>query len=420
MDSNSVRGVDRRRLLRWGGLAAAGVASAGVSLAGTSFAGTRERVARAPGASPDPDRIPPATLPGGAYDRYLAGLAAQGKFSGVVLLAHRGRTVLSRAYGLADREREIPNSEATAFNLSSAGKPFSAVAVLQLAQQGRLHLTDPVGRHLTGFPKDVAERVTIHHLLTGTSGLYLGAQDRDRVFRSRREVHDYYERRARQARLRGIPGAPSTVHAEPDALLPALIVQAVTGKTYWDHVEENIFRRCGMTGAGFYTTAQWLTDPRLAHPYMTVTGGATVDAVRHLDQGSPSPYALGVNPGRVFIDAPGDGGFASARDLARFAGALTGGKLLNRPWTDVLLAARTPLGPVTFGAYGIVMDIVDGQWVYQRSGGNPGVGANWSVYPQTGWTGVILSNAEGVPLQDIIARETQAVTGAAPMAGAGG
>ncbi|WP_433347519.1 serine hydrolase [Microtetraspora malaysiensis] len=99
----------------------------------------------------------------------MAKLAAEGKFSGVVLLSHQGRTVLSRSYGMADKEKGIRNHEGVAFSLSSAGKPFEAVAILQLAQQGKLRLSDTVGTHLKGFAKDIAERVTIHHLLSGTA-----------------------------------------------------------------------------------------------------------------------------------------------------------------------------------------------------------------------------------------------------------
>ncbi|WP_169988766.1 MULTISPECIES: serine hydrolase [unclassified Microbispora] len=418
MDSDSARGIDRRRLVRWGGLAAAGVVAAGGPLvsAGAGHA------ASSPTDSSRRDRVPRDTLPGGAYDRYIARLAAEGKFSGVVLLSHRGRTVLSRSYGMADREKGIPNHEGTAFSLSSAGKPFHAVAILQLAQRGRLRLSDTVGKYLTGFDPEVAERVTVHHLLSGTSGLDSPDEDVRRVFQSRAEVHDHYVRRARQARLVGVPGTPSTTHQEAEVTIPALIVEAVTGSTYWDYVQENIFKRCGMTGAGFYTRPQWLTDGRIAHPYMTLADGSQVDAVRNLDKGSPAPYVLGKNPGRCFIDAPGDGGFATAPDLVRFAQALGDGTVLDRPWSDVLTAAKIPHGPTSFGAYGISIDIVNGQWMFQRAGGNPGVGANWSIYPDTGWVGVILGNSdsEGVSLQDMIGRETQAITGASPDGGSGG
>ncbi|MEV7239149.1 serine hydrolase domain-containing protein [Streptomyces sp. NPDC051020] len=418
MDSDSVRGIDRRRLLGWGGLAAAGVVAAGAPLVGArpghAVAAGQHRLAPT-----DPD-IPPDTRPGGAYDRYVAKLAAEGKFSGVVLLSHQGRTVLSRSYGMADKEKGIRNHEGVAFSLSSAGKPFEAVAVLQLAQQGELRLSDTVGTYLTGFAKDIADQVNIHHLLSGTSGLDSPDEDVQRVFQGRDEVHQYYEQRARQAKLVGTPGTLDTAHAEAEVSISALIVEAVTGTTYWDYVEEHIFKRCGMTSSAFYTRPQWLTDKDIAHPYMTLADGSQVDAVRNLDKSSPNPNVLGDNPGRAFIDAPGDGGFATAPDLVRFAHALGDGTLLDRPWADVLTGAKIPRGPASFGAYGIPVSIVNGQWKYQRAGGNPGVAANWTIYPYTGWVGVILSNIDGVPLQDMIGREIQAITGATPGGGSGG
>ncbi|MEV8547733.1 serine hydrolase domain-containing protein [Streptomyces sp. NPDC051572] len=418
MDSDSVRGVGRRRLLGWSGLAAVGgVAGASPAGAQPSYAG------QAPTGQADhvpTDPIPPDTRPGGAYDRYVAKLAAESRFSGVVLLSHRGRTVLSRSYGMADEEKGIANHEGVAFSLSSAGKPFGAVAVLQLAQQGRVKLSDPVGTHLKGLAEEIAERVTIHHLLSGTSGLDVPDEDVRRVFRSRDEVHAYYEQRARQARLVGVPGVPDTDHEEAEVTLSALIVEAVTGRTYWDYAEENIFARCGMTGSGFRTRPQWLTDEHIAHPYMELADGSVVDAVRDLDRSSPDPKVLGKNPGRAFIDAPGDGGFATAPDLVRFAHALGDGTVLDRPWADVLTAAKIPHGPASFGAYGIPVSVVGGQWMYQRAGGNPGVGANWDIYPDTGWVGVILSNRDGVPLQEMIGQEMQAVTGAPAGGGSGG
>ena len=411
--SDFVRGVDRRRLLGWGGLGAAGVV-AGASLAGAQ-PGYAEEGRRA-GADP----VPADTRPGGAYDRYVAKLAADGRFSGVVLLSYRGRTVLSRSYGMADRERGVAHHEGVAFSLSSAGKPFGAVAVLQLVQEGKVRLSDPVGTHLTGLAKDVAEQVTVHHLLSGTSGLDVPDEDVRRIFRSRDEVHAYYEQRARQAKLVGVPGVPDTDHEEAEVTLSALIVEAVSGRSYWEYVQENVFARCGMTGSGFFTRPQWLTDAHIAHPYMKLADGSVVDAVRNLDKSSPDPSVAGKNPGRAFIDAPGDGGFATAPDLVRFAHALGDGTVLDRPWADVLTAAKTPHGPASFGAYGIPVSIVGGQWMYQRAGGNPGVGANWDIYPDTGWVGVILSNGDGVPLQEMIGQETQAITGAPADGGSGG
>jgi CubicO group peptidase (beta-lactamase class C family) len=413
MDSESAHGVDRRRLL---GLAAAGVVAAGAPLVGA-------RPAHADPAPADLDTVPPDTRPGGAYDRYVADLAAQGKFSGVVMLSHRGRTVLSRSYGMADKEKGIANHEGVAFNLSSAGKPFGGVAIMQLVQQGKVNLWDTVGTHLTGFATEIAEQVTVHHLLSGTSGLYTPDEDLHHIYQSRDEVHAYYAQWARQSKLVAAPGTP-TDHSGAEVAIPALIVEAVTGMTYWDYVEQNVFRRCGMTGTAFYTRPQWLTDEHIAHSYMTVADGSRVDAVRNLDQGSPLPYELGKNPGRLFIDAPGDGGFATAPDLVRFGQALGDGTLLARPYAEVFTGAKIPHPPQTqgfrsaaatadmsFGAYTLPVHIENGQWIFSRAGGNPGSGANWNIYPYTGWVGVILGNTDDFPLEEMIGRETQAVLG---------
>ncbi len=418
MDLNPLRRIDRRGLLGWGGSAAVGVAAGAVPLVGAAAGQAVAAGQHHP--APTGLGIPPGTRPGGTYDRYVARLAAEGRFSGVVLLSHRGRTVLSRSYGMADREKGIRNHEGVAFSLSSAGKPFVAVAVLQLAQQGKLRLSDTVGTHLTGFTTDIAEQVTIHHLLSGTSRLSSPEEDVHHVFQSRDEVHRYYEQRARQARLVGVPGTVDTTHAEAEITLSALIVEAVTGTSYWDHVEEHVFKRCAMTGAAFCTRPQWLTDQRIAHPYMTLSDGSQVDAVRNLDRGSPDPHTPGRNPGRAFVDGPGDGGFATAPDLVRFARALGDGTLLDRPWADVLTGAKLPHEPASFGAYGIPVSIVNGQWQYQRAGANPGIAANWTIYPSTGWVGVILGNIDGVPLQDMLVRETQAITGVTPDDGTDG
>ncbi|WJV44954.1 serine hydrolase domain-containing protein [Streptomyces flavofungini] len=354
----------------------------------------------------------------------MAKLAAEDKFSGVVVLSHRGRTVLSRSYGMADKEKGIRNHEGVAFNLSSAGKPFGAVAILQLAQRGKLNLSDTVGTHLTGFAEEIAEKVTIHHLLSGTSGLNTPEEDLQRVFKSRDEVHEFYERWARQAKPVAAPGTP-TDHAGAEVAIPALIVEAVTGTTYWDYVQENIFDRCGMTGTSFYTRPQWLTDKHIAHSYMRQADGSRVDAVRNLDKGSPDPHQLGKNPARSFIDPPGDGGFATAPDLVRFAQALGDGTVLDRPYAELFTGAKIPLPPqggglragratpadASFATYMMPVSLVKGQWLNGRAGVNPGSFASWNIYPDTGWVGVILGNYDDVPFQEIIQQEMQAVIG---------
>lgn len=153
--SPSTRRTSRRSVL--GALGAVPIAAVGLTAAGAA------------GAAPGRSRGLSEGLR--EYDRYIAELTAGDRFSGVVLIAHRGQPVLAKAYGMADREQSVPNTVDTRFNLASASKPFTALAIVQLAQQGKLLLHDKLGTHLDGFPAELAEQVTIHQLLTHTSGI---------------------------------------------------------------------------------------------------------------------------------------------------------------------------------------------------------------------------------------------------------
>jgi hypothetical protein len=101
-----------------------------------------------------------------------ATLAREDEFSGAVLVAKDGRVLFSRAYGLADRERRTPNTVWTRFRIGSMTKMFTAVAILQLVEAGKVKLTAALGTYLPDYPnREVATKVTIHQLLTHTSGL---------------------------------------------------------------------------------------------------------------------------------------------------------------------------------------------------------------------------------------------------------
>jgi CubicO group peptidase (beta-lactamase class C family) len=167
-----------------------------------------------------------------------------------------------------------------------------------------------------------------------------------------------------------------------------------------------------MTGSAYYTRQQWLTDEHIAHPYMRQADGSRVDAVRNLDKGSLHPQAPGRNPGRAFIGYSSGDGFATAPDLVRFANALRDGTVLARPYADLFAGAKLPgHDPTSYGAYTMPVSIVGDQWMIGRGGGAGGIGANWTIYPDTGWVGVILSNYDDFPLLEIGLQEVKAITG---------
>ena len=115
-------------------------------------------------ASARPDEIPER------LSAYMDAAAKEEKFSGSVLVAKDGEILLAEGYGLANAEHEVPNTPETKFRLGSITKMFTATAILILQERGKLKVEDPIGKHLPDSPK-AWEEVTIHHLLTHTSGI---------------------------------------------------------------------------------------------------------------------------------------------------------------------------------------------------------------------------------------------------------
>ena len=128
------------------------------------------------GAVGEPSSAPDRSTVAGEIGAGIQELAAQGRFSGAVLVAQDGEPILKQAYGQADRALDLPNQVDTKFNLGSMDKMFTAVAIMQLVEQGRLALDDVIADHLPDYPnQEVAKAVTIHqsadaHL--GPGGLF--------------------------------------------------------------------------------------------------------------------------------------------------------------------------------------------------------------------------------------------------------
>src|SRR5262249_37411363 len=104
--------------------------------------------------------------------QFLDKLSAEDRFSGAVVMAKDGKPFFEQAYGYADREKKIRNNIDTKFRIGSLNKMFTSVAIAQLVQQGKMSYTDTVAKLLPDYPNhEVAAKITVHQLLTHTSGL---------------------------------------------------------------------------------------------------------------------------------------------------------------------------------------------------------------------------------------------------------
>ncbi|UBU18129.1 serine hydrolase domain-containing protein [Nonomuraea gerenzanensis] len=391
-----------------------------VPLSAGGLLGAAPRSASASAAGDGSGRIPADLRPGGAFDRYIRDLAERDQFSGTVLLAHRGRHVLARAYGMADKERRIPNEPDTVYAMASASKPFTGLAVVRLAEQRKLRFHDKVGDHLDGFPAQIAEHVTIHHMLTHTSGMTDPTNDAPdpHVFTSAEERNRHLAARARAQTLRFTPGTRKEYSSMGYEVLGELVA-TVSGQPFHEYVREHVFARAGMVDSAYHTRTEWLANERIAHPYMLQEDGSRVDGVRHLDKGGVGGVP-GSNSARAFIGSGGGNGFTTAPDLVRFALALQRDELLKRAYTELFVNAKVsgpPLreGPAdprrgeAFHAYGPTASTYNDQRYISHGGGIAGGSTNWSIYLDLDWVAVVLCNHD-LPIEPIIEQERSRIT----------
>ncbi len=186
--------------------------------------------------------------------RVLAAYEKHGMFDGAVLLATNGKVVFKNGYGVANRDRGIPNTTDTKFSIASLGKAITAHLVLTLVEEGRVSLESPIATYLPALNKRIADKVTVHHLLTHSSGLSWWASD-DTGYETRSYSLEELVKRAEGLNLHFEPGS-HTRYSNSGYNLLAAIIERVTGKTFEDAMRERIFKPAGMRDTGF----AWLNE----------------------------------------------------------------------------------------------------------------------------------------------------------------
>ncbi len=191
-----------------------------------------------------------------ALDTRLQQHAESGRFSGAVLVARGADVLLRKGYGLADREAGIANTDRTPFNICSMGKTFTAAAIMLLVEAGELDFTTPIGVYLPDFPVPLAEQVTVHHLLSHTSGLgnYMAHRDFGRNIADFVSIEQVYEL-VRQEEPSFVPGTRFS-YSNSGYIVLGRIIEVVTGQSYFDFVRSRVFAPLGMSATEFYQVAK--------------------------------------------------------------------------------------------------------------------------------------------------------------------
>lgn len=332
-------------------------------------------------------RVSASTTPvrrmAGDIDRYVTRLTADGSFSGVVLVVYRGTLVLGKGYGWADQEQGAANGLATRFRIASLTKSFTAMAVLLLEAEGRLHTADPVCAYLSPCPGQW-RGVTLHHLLTHTSGIpdYVRTPG---FFDGGLRQHTSGQRLlalVADAPLLAEPGS-RFAYSSSNYLVLGLVIARVVDPTlpvevaYERYLEERIFAPLRMESTG--------TGPCEAGSAGLATG--------YIAGGQ---RAMVCDPSNFF--AMGDL-YATAPDLYRWGEALANDRLLAAPAQDRMFApyVATPQYRTSYG-YGWYLTQLEGSEYFWHEGAAPGYRAYFRRERGEDTLIIILSNYEVAPV----------------------
>ena len=307
------------------------------------------------------------------YFRKAAGLG----FSGAVLVEKNGQMLLRQGYGWADVKRRIAIRPNTIFDFGSGTKAFTATAIMQLEERGKLNTADLMSRYIKNVPPDKAD-ITIYHLLTHTSGLnfdyfYDQASSEQREIMADREKY-----------LRSVLGYPLAFkpgegrsYSNTGFTLLAVIIEIVSGQPYEQYIRENLFKPAGMTETGYYIPKDLR---RVARGY------------NDGDADFGYPWETQWTGKQTLWDLIGNGGMLTTLDdVYKWMTAMKLNKIVSKETREKMLRAH-PMYRIQ--AYGWNVGTTEGKQYFSREG--DAVPQAWNVefryYPDDDLIAIVLAN----------------------------
>jgi CubicO group peptidase (beta-lactamase class C family) len=311
-----------------------------------------------------------AGLPAQDFGIRIDKLAAEQRFSGSILVARDGKTLHSKGYGLANRVWGMANTPRTRFQIASITKTFTALAMLQLVEQGKCKLNDRAAAYLPNAPAAWKD-ITIEHLSRHRSGIPPHQKPTEyqktitQPYTPAELVAEYY------AVPLSFPPGTKFQYSNAGYQVLGLIIENISGQTYRDYVRKHILDPAAMKDTDVWRYQEIV--PELAEGYETE--GGQVQRAPYWD--SSVAFAAGNM-------------YSTTEDLLRSDEALASGKLLGHALTDAMYS--TPEGSMGLGWF--VRSSKSGVRFYEHTGTNPGFASILRHHPESRLLVVILSNDE--------------------------
>jgi CubicO group peptidase (beta-lactamase class C family) len=291
-------------------------------------------------------------------------------FMGTILVVKDGKTVIDQGYGSADLEWNVANSPTTKFRLGSITKQLTAASVLLLQERGKLNIDDPISKYLPDAP--VAwSKITIYNVLTHTSGIpsFTGFPD----YRSTEWKDTNPTELVARFRDKPLDFEPGTkfFYSNSGYVLLGYLIEKVSGQTYADFVQQNIFTPLGMKDTGIDSNVAILSQR--AQGYRRTPRG-------------------GEHDGYISMTIPFSAGalYSTTGDLLKWEQALFGGKVLK---AESFAKMTTPFKS-DYGT-GVFIRTIDGHKLITHGGGIEGFNTSLNYYPDDKLTVIVLGNLTG-------------------------
>jgi CubicO group peptidase (beta-lactamase class C family) len=325
-------------------------------------------------------------------------LIEETQFSGAINIKRGDEVIIKAAAGYSNRSDELLNRVDTRFGIASGCKLFTAVAIAQLVERGLLSFDTKVKDCLEVEFPNFDENVTIHHLLTHSSGIpdYFDEDIMDDfeelwkltpmyLLKSLKDFLPLFQ----NEKMKFKPGEKFHYNNAGFIVL-GLIVEQQTGLTFTDYVEKNIFQRCAMKDSGYFSLDQLPKNTALGY-------------IDHEDG------TWKVNTYSIPIKGGSDGGaYVTAPDMIEFWEALMGYQLLSEESTNILFSPHIGVKQDVEYGYGIWINKRNNRiFKYHVMGYDPGVCFHSAVYPELGLKMAITCNqsAGAFPVMKVIEEE---------------
>ncbi|TRZ42453.1 serine hydrolase domain-containing protein [Robertkochia solimangrovi] len=299
-------------------------------------------------------------------------------FSGTVKVVIHNNSTFEKSFGFANRSFEIKNNPNTRFSINSISKTFTATAILILAEDGKIDLNTPVVQYIPGLQASWAKSVTVHHLLTHTSGLSResGVQPHEEL-----TFQEQVELVGKQTLL----FAPGDRYEYSNAGITLLgaIIENVSGMNYKNFITEYIIQPLKLKNTGCYSSRNVVSN--LAVPYRITTNG--------LEFAQRSKH---------YGDNAGGGLYSNPSDLFQFIEGLENYKILNKKYVDMMFQSHVQSGENDFEGYTWSIKYFGNEKIHFATGSGYGTKSVIIRMPESGDFIGITSNWGNTPILQLL------------------